>query len=220
MTDVAYDLSELGEAGIVLTVLNTIDLDAQERIWVVADALPRIKGIEEVLIGVNNLTCLFDPDRITADEVSYCLTKAWDDGGIWNGEPAIHEIPVTYGGEAGPDLEELSAYVGMTPQEVIELHTGSELVVMAVGAQPGYGYLGGMDPRLAMPRKAKPRERVPAGSVIIGGAQTAVATSTSPNGWNVIGFTDWSFFDPANARPARLSAGDRVRFIVKEAQDA
>lgn len=217
MTDIAYDLSDLGEAGIVLTILNTIDLVAQERIWVVADELPRIEGVEEVLIGVNNLTCLFDPERITADEVASCITKEWGEARAWSGAPVIHEIPVTYGGEAGPDLEELAAHVGMSPQEVIALHSSSELVVMAVGSQPGYGYLGGMDPRLAMPRKAKPRERVPAGSVIIGGAQTAVATSTSPNGWNVIGFTDWRFFDATNPHPARLRVGDRVRFIVKEA---
>ena len=125
-------------------------------------------------------------------------------------------MPVTYGGAGGPDLPRLAAHAGLAAAAAVELHAAPTYVVMAVGAMPGFGYLGGLDPRLAMPRRAVPRLRVEAGSVAVGGAQTAVISATSPSGWHVIGRTSVGFYDVRWERPALLSPGDRVRFVVQD----
>lgn len=129
---------------------------------------------------------------------------------------AILEIPVQYGGEDGPDLLDVADRVGLTAAGVIELHAATTYEVLFLGFTPGFAYLGPLDQRLVLPRLAVPRVRVPAGSVAIAGAQTAVYPHASPGGWRILGRTELSFWDPRAtppAPPARLSAGDRVRFV-------
>jgi len=87
--------------------------------------------------------------------------------------------------------------------------------VYALGSHPGYCYLGGMDPRIATPRRAVPVLSIPGGAVSIGGAQTGVSASAGPSGWNTIGSTTMTFFDPARDPPATLQPGDRIRFLVE-----
>ena len=84
--------------------------------------------------------------------------------------------------------------------------------MFALGSHPGYCYLGGMDPRIATPRRKVPVRNLPGGAVSIGGAQTGVSASAGPSGWNTIGHTDMSFFDPRRTPPALLSPGDMIRF--------
>ena len=95
----------------------------------------------------------------------------------------------------------------------MRLHTSAEYTVFALGSQPGFPYLGGLDERLAEPRRAEPRVRVEAGSVVIGGGQTGIISRTSPSGWHIIGDTDTQLFDINRAQAALLSPGDRVRFV-------
>ncbi len=122
------------------------------------------------------------------------------------------EIPVCYGGDEGPDLAEVAAHTGLTEAEVIARHCGAEYRVQAIGFAPGFPYLGGLPPELAVPRRATPRASVPAGSVGIGGAQTGVYPLASPGGWRLIGRTSLRFFDPQRAEPALLRVGDVVKF--------
>jgi KipI family sensor histidine kinase inhibitor len=86
-----------------------------------------------------------------------------------------------------------------------------------LGFRPGFPYLLGLDPALAMPRRATPRARVPAGSVGIGGAQTGIYPDAAPGGWQLIGRTPLRLFDPARQPPARFAPGDRVRFVAIDA---
>ena len=123
------------------------------------------------------------------------------------------EIPVRYGGEFGPDLEDVARHTGLAPGEVIRLHAGGCYLVYFLGFSPGFPYLGGMPPELATPRLAAPRKRVPAGSVAIGGSQTGVYPAESPGGWRIIGRTALRLFDPQAVPPALLRAGDSVRFV-------
>ncbi|MCU0248661.1 MAG: 5-oxoprolinase subunit PxpB [Vicinamibacterales bacterium] len=123
------------------------------------------------------------------------------------------EIPVKYGGEAGPDLADVAAAAGVDEQAVAELHAGGEYVVFMLGFMPGFPYLGGLPPGLAMPRLASPRAVVPAGSVGIAGAQTGIYPTESPGGWRIIGRTPVCLFDPLRSPPALLEAGDHVRFV-------
>jgi KipI family sensor histidine kinase inhibitor len=128
-------------------------------------------------------------------------------------EPRMVEIPVVYGGEYGPDLEQVAALTGRAAEEVVTIHAGAEYLVYFLGFSPGFPYLGGMPESIAAPRLESPRRSVPAGSVAIGGRQTGVYPMASPGGWRIIGRTSLRLFDPAADPPVLLRMGDHVRFV-------
>jgi len=129
-------------------------------------------------------------------------------------EPAgVKDVPVCYGGEFGPDLEEIAAFHGLCADEVIRLHCAAVYRVYMIGFTPGFAYLGGLDERLHTPRKMEPRIRVAAGSVGIADQQTGIYAIESPGGWRLIGRTPLKMFDPGREPPALLEAGDFVRFV-------
>jgi KipI family sensor histidine kinase inhibitor len=121
-------------------------------------------------------------------------------------------LPVYYAPEAGADLEALAARAGLSVPEVIELHTGTEYRVYAIGFAPGFAYLGEVDERIATPRLATPRARVPRGSVAIAERQTAVYPAASPGGWNLIGRCPVAMFNPQSQPSMPVAVGDSVRF--------
>jgi KipI family sensor histidine kinase inhibitor len=127
-------------------------------------------------------------------------------------EPVI-EIPVRYGGEAGPDLEAVASWAGCTADEVIARHAASTYRVYMLGFVPGFSYMGRVDRSIAVPRHRVPRERVPAGSVGIAGEQTGVYPIATPGGWQLIGRTEVAMFDAARTPPSLLNPGDLVRFV-------
>jgi KipI family sensor histidine kinase inhibitor len=160
----------------------------------------------------------FDPLLIEADAVSAFLRAtlaALPMGAARAGVAArTIEIPVVYGGEAGPDLENAGAELGMRPDDLARRHSAGEYTVAMIGFAPGFAYLLGLDPALALPRLATPRPSVPAGSVGIGGTQTGIYPRESPGGWRLIGRTPLTLFDPSRDEPALLAPGDRVRFVA------
>ncbi len=137
---------------------------------------------------------------------------------VTNRLPAGEErvIPVCYGGIHGPDLAEVADLTGMSPEEVVALYSGAVYTVAAVGFSPGFPYLSGLPERLQVPRRRTPRLAVPAGSVAIAGEQAGIYSFTSPGGWQVLGRTAVSLFDPHAVPPALLRSGDRVRFVPVE----
>jgi inhibitor of KinA len=122
------------------------------------------------------------------------------------------EIPICYEPEFAPDLEHVARNAGLSPNEVVELHSGAQYRVSCVGFTPGFQYLSGLPSRLATPRRATPRKEIPAGSVAIGGSQTGIYPIKSPGGWNVIGRTPVRLFDAAKYPPVLLGTGHWVRF--------
>lgn len=126
--------------------------------------------------------------------------------------PRAVRIPVVYGGESGPDLEEVARLAGLSPERVIELHSSAEYTVYFLGFSPGFPYLGGLPPELATPRLNSPRIRVPGGSVAIGGSQTGIYPLDSPGGWRIIGRTSLHLFDSQREPAALLQMGDLLRF--------
>ena len=121
-------------------------------------------------------------------------------------------LPVLYGAEFGPDLDEASNMTNLSVEEVIALHTSAIYKVYMIGFVPGFAYLGGMDERLASPRKLTPRGSVPAGSVGIAGKQTGIYPLETPGGWQIIGQTPLKIFDANRIQPSLLKAGDEVKF--------
>jgi KipI family sensor histidine kinase inhibitor len=111
----------------------------------------------------------------------------------------------------GPDLADVAAALGRAPTEVADLHAGATYTVETMGFAPGFAYLAGLPAALELPRRATPRTRVPAGSIAIAGAHTAVYPFASPGGWHLIGrVVDTVMFTAAGAL---LALGDRVRFV-------
>ena len=127
-------------------------------------------------------------------------------------EPRIVEIPVKYGGEFGPDLEEVAELCHLSPGDVVELHAATLYTVYFLGFVPGFAYMGCLPARLMVARLDKPRKQVPPGSVAIANDHTAVYPISTPGGWRLIGRTDLKLFDPARENMSVLNTGDQVRF--------
>lgn len=213
-----FDISDMGEAGLQFQIAGAMDIDAQEKIWRMARSFENWTGVTNAIAGVNNLLVLFDPDQTDAEGVSQELATAWASPEAVTLDRATFRVPVQYGGDAGKDLEEIAERSGLSVEDVIKRHAAGKYVVMTVGAYPGFGFLGGLDPKLATPRRSAPRSHVEKGSVMIGGAQTAVMSITGPSGWNIIGRTEMPFFDPTAERPSVLRPGDLVTFFAEGAQ--
>ncbi len=122
------------------------------------------------------------------------------------------EIPVCYGGPFGPDLEDVAQLTNLTPAQVIDTHSSVSYRVYFLGFAPGFPYLGGMSPRIAVPKLEAPRKEVAAGSVGIADDQTGIYPVASPGGWRLIGRTPLRLFNPDEANPALIYPGDTIRF--------
>jgi len=121
---------------------------------------------------------------------------------------------VCYGGDLGPDLPQVAAFANLPEDDVIRLHSSATYRVFMLGFVPGFAYLGLVDQRIAMPRHATPRVRVPLGSVGIAGVQTGIYPAETPGGWQLIGRTRVRPFDPSRAEPFLMKAGDAVEFYA------
>jgi KipI family sensor histidine kinase inhibitor len=219
-----FRIEPLGDRALLVTLADDVaPIDAATSARVHA-AAARLRGAHEALTDVvpayTSVAVHYDPARVHCrhEEPPHDALARWvaarlerlGDAGAAQGR--LVEIPVRYGGEQGPDLASLAEARELSIEEVVALHTAPEYVVHFVGFMPGFAYLGGLDPRLAMSRRQVPRTSVPAGSVGIGGAQTGVYPIASPGGWQLIGRTDLPLFDPSREPAALLAAGDRVRF--------
>ncbi len=171
------------------------------------------QGIKDLIPSYRSLLIQYDPQILSTEDLKTFL------GGQLPGlgqaifsKGKIITIPVHYGGSFGPDLVEVAEYHGMTPAEVIALHSAVTYRVYMIGFTPGFPFLGGLDRRLHTPRKKSPREMVPAGSVGIANQQTGIYSLDSPGGWRLIGRTPVRLFDLSREEPLLLGAGDRVLF--------
>ena len=206
----------LGERAVVLELEPPISLESQQRIWGLNQRLQSYTDVLEVIPAMNNITLILrDPQQSALDAIER-LQRWWEESEAELPASRLVEIPVIYGGEYGPDLVVVAEHAALTPGQVVELHSSSDYVVFFVGFQPGFPYLGGLDPRLHIPRRAEPRVAVPAGSVGIGGSQTGVYPLASPGGWQLIGQTRTALFDPRQQPPTLLRPGDRVRFVPQQ----
>lgn len=206
-------IQTLGEGALVMSAGADASIECQQRLWAIAHQASAWPHVRDVVPGMNNLTLLFDPLAADTQQLSDRLHKAWEIAAVSRKAGKKVEIPVVYGGDSGPDLEQVAHYVNLSTDEVIRRHTATEYVVYFIGFQPGFPYLGGLDPQLHVPRRSAPRLVVPAGSVGIGGSQTGIYPAASPGGWQLIGRSDLQLFDPDKTPPTLLQPGDRVCFV-------
>ena len=205
-------VSLLGTTGMLFEPPGEMDLHTQRRIWWLARQVETWPCIKEAVPGMSNLMLVFSNPPRDLDPVKADLLATWSRAEELHLDGRIVELPVIYGGEYGPHLADVIAHTGLTIEEIVWIHTVPLYTVFALGSHPGYCYLGGMDPRIATPRRKVPVRGLPGGAVSIGGAQTGGSASAGPSGWNTIGHTAMSFFDPLLSPPALLAPGDMIRF--------
>jgi len=211
----APSISLLGTTALLFEAPGGMNLPSQQRIWALAREAERWPEVREAVPGMNNLMLSFTRAPRQLDALRMRLCEAWDVATALPREGRIVELPVVYGGEGGPHMADVMAHTGLGIDAIVELHSTPLYPVYALGSHPGYCYLGGMDPRIATPRRKVPVLSIPGGAVSIGGAQTGVSASAGPSGWNTIGTTSMVFFDSAQDPPAMLQPGDMIRFRVE-----
>ena len=207
-------ISLLGSTALLFEAPGEMDLPQQRRIWALARLANSWANVQEAVPGMNNLMLTFSTPPPDLAPLRALLEQAWSEGHTVSLDGRIFELPVVYGGAAGPHMADVVAHTGLRVDDIVRLHTEPLYTVFALGSHPGYCYLGGMDARIATPRRKVPVVYLPGGSVSIGGIQTGVSASDGPSGWNTIGQTAMQFFDPQSETPALLSPGDQIRFTV------
>jgi KipI family sensor histidine kinase inhibitor len=206
-----------GDAAIIAKAGNVISEEVNRKVRDLLSATEKaaIPGILDFIPSYNELMICYDPvvvgwleliDRLKALEKNMPVNTEQQ-------KSVTSLVPVLYGGESGPDLKEVAAHAGLTEEEVIRIHGAEPYMVYMLGFTPGFCYLGGVDRRIAIPRKQKPRLRIPAGAVGIAGTQTGIYPIESPGGWQLIGQTPIRLFDPHRNPPFLFRPGDLLKFI-------
>lgn len=176
--------------------------------------LEPIPGVRNLHPGYGSILIKFDALKLRHEELEEVLHGYLDrTEKVPLPEPRLVEIPVCYGEDFGPDLNEVARLREISPERVIELHASATYIVYFLGFVPGFAYLGELPEELATPRLPTPRKSVPAGSVGIAGRQTGVYPVSTPGGWRLLGRTPVPMFQPERKEMSLLSIGDRVRFV-------
>jgi len=204
-----------GDRGLLVEYGDAIDPAINRKVRAMAIALGQQtpQGVVEIIPTYRSLLILYDPFLTDPPQLEEALLRLEERlSEIEIPLPKTVEIPVCYGGEFGPDLEFVAQSHGLSPEEVIRLHSEPVYQVYMIGFTPGFPFLGGLPKILHTPRRETPRTRVPAGSVGIANDQTGIYPIESPGGWQLIGRTPLKIFDPKRSNPFLLKAGDLLKF--------
>lgn len=226
-------IKPLGDSALIVQLGNEISPKIHQKVQALSALLYKnpFDGFVETVPAFTNLTIHYNPAIVHESFMKYTtmtpfqkvrshvhtLLQQVDEKLVFEGRQV--EIPVLYGGEYGPDLEYVAAYHKLSIEEVIELHTQNECLVYMIGFAPGFPFLGGMDERIATPRKESPRKAIAPGSVGIAGKQTGIYSLETPGGWQIIGRTPLDLFRPELEPPVLLQAGDRIKFFPISLKD-
>ncbi|MEQ9547747.1 MAG: 5-oxoprolinase subunit PxpB [Marinobacter sp.] len=213
-------ISAVSEDSVLVTFADAINDTLPRRIALLCNRIEaeRNDWLVDLVPSYTTLLVIYDPVRIDFRRVEAYLTRSLGmprepDPESASPDPTdqtSHDIPVYYSPESGPDLEWIARENNLSIDDVINHHTRRTYTVYAIGFAPGFAFMGEVDPAIATPRKGTPRSRVPAGSVGIANQQTAVYPKASPGGWQLIGNSPITLFDPTNL--SLLNVGDVVRF--------
>jgi len=205
-----------GDSALLVEFGDTISLEVNRKVIALNGAIlgSDTRGIEEIVPTYRSLLVRYDPFKISYEQL---VSQVQD---IEKTLKEIHVkkegrrivVPVVYSGAYGPDLSYVAELHGLTEEQVVELHCEREYRVYMIGFVAGFPYLGEVADEIATPRLETPRLKVPAGSVGIAEKQTGIYPCEAPGGWQIIGRTPLTLFDPLQQPPALLSSGDIVRF--------
>ena len=201
----------LGEAALLAELGTRLDTALNTRAIALATALKKRRDVRQAVAGYATVTVHFDPDQTSHEALTAAIRRLASKRPPMAEPGRLHRIPVVYD---GPDLEAVSAVLGLEVAKVVELHTRPIYRVFCVGFVPGWGYLGPLPEELALPRRQVPRTKVPGGSVAIAGRQTGIYPLPTPGGWHLIGRTSVKLFLPDSDPPSLFRAGDRVKFFA------
>lgn len=213
MCEVKYLVS--GDCAVCVEFGNEIspEINRKIRAFKIAVEKEGIEGIVETVPTYRSLLVVYKPEVIRFKELTEkfeVIMGAMDT--IQIPPPTVIEIPVLYGGEMGPDIENVASHNGKTVEEVIKIHTSEEYLIYMLGFIAGFPYLGGMSKEIATPRLKSPRVKIEGGSVGIAGEQTGVYPVASPGGWQLIGRTPLKLYDSEREKPVLLEAGQYIKF--------
>ncbi len=208
-------IQPLGDQGLLITFGNRIDPEIHKKVRRLYEAIKkeRFSWLLDVVPAYTTIMINYNALQISYEEACEMIKEL-------KTHPRGKDlklrrrkvIPTFYGGEMGPDLEELAKLKNKSIDEVIEIHSRPEYLVYMLGFTPGFPYLGGMDEEIAAPRLKNPRKKIPKGSVGIAGSQTGIYPMESPGGWRLIGRTPIPLFDPEREDPFYIKPGDILVF--------
>lgn len=203
-----------GDSAVTIEFGDAIDPDLNARVLALTHRLQQgaPAGLVEAVPTYRSVTVQFDPTVTDYDalvrlveEESRNLQPEAATGRRW-------QVPVVYGGSFGEDLCDVAERHGLTPAQVIDIHAGGVYRIYMIGFLPGFAYLGGLDARIATPRRVHPRARIPGGSVMIGGVQAGIAPMDMPSGWHLLGRTPVRSYAPERDPAFLFAAGDEIVF--------
>ncbi|MFJ8263863.1 5-oxoprolinase subunit PxpB [Rummeliibacillus sp. NPDC094406] len=217
----------LGDSALVIQVGEGINETIQKKVQNILNLLEShpFQGFIEAVPAYNSVTVYYNPIdvyfsnlekgvKIPYENVKTKILSLMNQSHIIEmSKERVVKIPVVYGGEMGPDLEFVASYNGLTPSEVIKIHSSAEYLVYMIGFAPGFPFMGGMNKQIATPRKETPRLAIAPGSVGIAGNQTGIYPLETPGGWQIIGRTPFHLFLPEQSPPTLLQPGDRIQFV-------
>jgi KipI family sensor histidine kinase inhibitor len=204
----------LGDAALTIEFGTEISRGISARVMHAARGVTdaRLRGVHDVVPSFRSLTVHYDPLVIPQEQLIAVIGELEIGAEADTAPERVWRLPVLYGGDAGPDLDEVARAAGLATAEVAALHARETYHVYMLGFLPGFAYLGDLPAPLRLPRLAEPRKRVPPGSVAIADQLTAVYPVQSPGGWRLIGRTPLTLFDHRAAPPSLFVSGDGVRF--------
>jgi KipI family sensor histidine kinase inhibitor len=216
-------IRHLGDRGLLVELGTGIDPAVNQKVQQLQKRLQRehIDGLVETVPAYSSLLVVYDPLKAAPEALKrWILGLCRFDGSAPCEKKKVHEIPVVYGGEGGPDMAAVANYHGLSIEDVVRLHSGRVYRVYMIGFTPGYPYMGELPEALNTPRRETPRTHIPKGSVAIAQRQTGIYPVVSPGGWQIIGRTPVTLFDARRENPSLLAMGDRVRFVPVRPEEA
>lgn len=205
-----------GDSALLIEFGKEINPETNRKITAIVQLMreQHIEGIVDVIPAFCSLLINYDPRVLSYEELKERMENLLKmETKTETTRKRIFEIPVCYGGEYGPDIDNIAEHAGLSVNEVIKIHSSKDYLIYMLGFLPGFTYLGGLDERIHTPRLASPRLTIRAGSVGIGGSQTGIYPLDSPGGWQLMGLTPVRTYDPERQTPILVEAGDYIRFI-------
>lgn len=215
MSEVRYLVA--GDSAVCVEFGNEISPEINKKIRAFKIAVEKsdIPGIVETVPTYRSLLVHYHPEVIGFKALTEKFDKLMgSSSSIPIPPPTVIEIPVLYGGEMGPDIENVAEHNHKTVEEVIKIHTSEEYLIYMIGFIAGFPYLGGMSKEIATPRLKSPRVKIEGGSVGIAGEQTGIYPVASPGGWQLIGRTPLKLYDADREKPVLLEAGQYIKFAA------